>query len=194
MAVDPSGLNALPVLAELLLVEHRVHYLRQRVGAFEAGLAAARARVEELTRVLAPSGGEVEIELAALERRLARLERRRAAELRSEVGSASYRGGRVAGDWEARAVVRARWRPTSAARGDAVTLTALCDGLSDDVELAFVVRSLADATPIATLAARREADELSAEWVVPADLAYDEIVFEIGVGAVLARSPVLVLA
>lgn len=196
-ATPDAAPNALQVLAELELLRRKAELLERRVAAWENELVEVRKAVHQLQKARDPAAPEWQQSVGELSHRVARLERRREAQAAEPAVSPVLPRGAGAGhtavDLDAVALVRARWLPSEAERGQVVELLATSDGIAAGTPVTFTVRSLVHDLPVAEVVGACDGDQVAARWKVPADLEYGELVFEVRHGGTSARSPVLVL-
>ncbi len=198
MAESPenTGLDEplLQALAELELVKRKAQLLEQRLTAWETRQAQALTTLEQLVGG-APAGESPEEKLKELEHRITRLERRRAAA--TPAASAEAPPPKVA-KWVVEdlmaAVVRARWLPDTAERGDTVTLLATVAGVPAGQMLPVLIFAVANRTHIAQLEARSDGDVVEVKWSIPDDLEVSSVYFTVSADESVAESPVLYLA
>ncbi len=193
MAEAETNEELLQVLAELELVKRKAELLEKRLAAWEDRQAQALRTLDGLVGGRDP-GDSPEEKLEELEHRVARLERRRAA----EVAAAPQPDARplpppALDAPPAVAIVRARWTPEDAKPGSDVALVAQVDGIPTGTSVPISIYSVADKSPLYEVVGTSDGDLVRAVWKIPEDIDADSLYFRVGFDDAEAESSVLYL-
>jgi hypothetical protein len=184
----------LQLQAEFELVRRKAELLERRLVEWEKRQSDAVATLERLGQLHA---GEGEADAhAELERRVARLERRREAP-RALVQLPTDLEGQDApappDSPDAMAIVRARFHPADAAPGETITLTARVDGISAGTPINFDLYGVGLSLPFERLTGSSDGDVATCEWTLPTGLEHAAVYFVVHFEHVDAQSPPLYL-
>lgn len=200
-ASPPTDERLLEVMAELTLVRRQASLIDARLRRFEERLDDACRVVDEL---LADRSDEVDpVErLAELERRVARLGRRRAPVVEAAPTSPPppEPTAPLVGPIdlpETVAIVRARWLVDDTAAIGPLAEVELCadvDGIAPGEPVQIEVRPLGAATAVAVLHATCDGDQVRARWRIPGESDERAWCFAVRHGAAESISPPLYVA